>query len=784
MINFSYATEWQPAYHTRKWLQLQVDGGNFVSKLMLTSAGDLPLLATSPLAESPEPVYPPSSPHVCESLVADFDTFLNAGLFRFGKKDKEGFAVDSGVCVPIGMIQKEQTDSIHSHREAWKETTKETIVKDYEKTLQSFQLKQVEKVDTTYAKIEHMQPSERRLNVLSILDDIMRTPDDQADAIEMLTRDLELRNKIYVDVEGQFVVCMHTLSLLRGDLEKDRLGFYSEWTLIAEGRRVCRFCAEEINKDVIVATDEYDEDGHIVASYEALSQTVYHGHDPLESSLVQMKGLFDLTNQGELLMYTLLSLIQVVPQEEQLTSIVQFTRRLTASLRASRRLGKEVQERTEGMIGLAGLIILLQTHSPFLIQKRSFGGKSLTMSGFPRDTDDSEDAPLLNGLINIIKHIVKSYPSTFKSQALQLIASGKHKSDIVPILKTMAKNFRTLLDSAKERYQIQPVQLEHLNDILTPIVHIDNPFFKHDEAMGKEEMSVKCSVQKTSAVWTTRHPAKLMQVNAPLYPKIYPSPSAVEVVRYSESVTLDTTEEKLIRDRLKLGVPSGFPVFTEFVKRDNDGIVYLSITSRILDILSLTDMPQKDIQSIRNGIVYLNTHISSPLLRDIAKGIFFETLHLIKSNRNATALMRVVLEATKKDIGFRMLLLSKDVAEQEDDALIAKERLTLTQRYREMNDAQREMTKMLVDIGVSDYIFTNEDRERFALEYRKIADQDEVEEEGYEPSRDYVDNGDVPVGTNGVELEVDYGDYGDRAVRDYNDYTGTETIDFGEDDGF
>jgi hypothetical protein len=103
-----------------------------------------------------------------------------------------------------------------------------------------------------------------------------------------------------------------------------------------------------------------------------------------------------------------------------------------------------------------------------------------------------------------------------------------------------------------------------------------------------------------------------------------------------------------------------------------------------------------------------------------------------------------------------------------------------------MNDTEREITKTLLEIGIASYIITNVDRELFAREYKPLEPENEQEpddlapEEGYNDTRDYVENGDVPKGEDGKDLEVDYGDYGDRAVRDYDDYGNNGTMDDGE----
>jgi hypothetical protein len=101
-----------------------------------------------------------------------------------------------------------------------------------------------------------------------------------------------------------------------------------------------------------------------------------------------------------------------------------------------------------------------------------------------------------------------------------------------------------------------------------------------------------------------------------------------------------------------------------------------------------------------------------------------------------------------------------------------------------MTDKQREITKLLVDIGQSEFIVNIEDREFFANQLEQDIEKEYAElqasldldkpEEGYNNFRDYVENGDIPLNSLGNNMEVDYGDYGDRITRDYNDYTAQE----------
>jgi hypothetical protein len=72
--------------------------------------------------------------------------------------------------------------------------------------------------------------------------------------------------------------------------------------------------------------------------------------------------------------------------------------------------------------------------------------------------------------------------------------------------------------------------------------------------------------------------------------------------------------------------------------------------------------------------------------------------------------------ALKQDITLRMLMTDKTNALKEDQGLRAREREVLKSRLREKNDAEREILKLLLDIGIAPYIITNKDREQYAKE--------------------------------------------------------------------
>jgi hypothetical protein len=163
------------------------------------------------------------------------------------------------------------------------------------------------------------------------------------------------------------------------------------------------------------------------------------------------------------------------------------------------------------------------------------------------------------------------------------------------------------------------------------------------------------------------------------------------------------------------------------------------------------------------------------LLRDASLGILYEVLHEINKTKE---LVQIVANALNTNLSLTMILYTKTQAEKETMELRAKERDLLKFRLRQMDDTQREITKMLLELGFGEIVGKG-DREIFAREYNVDVDRPE---EGYNATRDYDDD-DVPV-QNGIEMTVDAGDYGDRAVRDNGDYANHGNVDDGEGFGF
>jgi hypothetical protein len=774
-------TPWNSGVESRLWLSQQIDGGYLVSQLLLSESSSAGLLSVLPPVELPVHSYPEANPEICINLTSNFDMFLSSGLYRpimeYDKSSK--LKLQTGLkcnVIPVGSIQQEKRDSGFKDRLGWKESTKNDIKSEYDKLLRQFYVPPKLDEVVLYDKIARQIESERQKDIQVILEDNNRLSEDKAEAIELIIRDLHLENRQYFDTTNQFVICSHTLSILHGNME-DRMAFYSEWTTPVEGYRVCKYCGEEINKDSFIAVKEYDEDGHIVMEYDALPTNPTE--NKLTTSILQLKHIFDLNNVGENLLYIIMGFLQVIPQEEQVLPILQLIRRLTAGLKLrsqkSQSITKDKQDLVEGILGIAGSVVLLQTHLPFLIPKRSIGNKPLNISGYPRDSDDPETCNSLNSILSVLKKTFESFPASYKGNIATILRSIlKSSSDLrlqsLQWIKIFSDQFKPLFENARERYTVPDFEAP-TNGIVLPIEKVDNPSYMPGEFLEEEQYS-ECSIPKPGIILTSKRLPNLSQTIVKIQPRIVPSPNYVHVYSTYKAIEYDTLSEKEIRSNVGLGLPSIFSVLNEFVKV-SDGPAFINLSSRFLSILSSTNFSPKIQQKIRTKITNIDSRQSVSLVRDISKGIFFELMNEIKGSPQA---VRKINDSIKTDLTVRMTLLSEKVAEHEDFELKAKERNAFKNALRSMSDAEREITQTMVELKIADFIITNQDRERFAKEFQFEQEEEIPEdlnrpEEGYDDERDYVENGDEPITNDGNILDVDRGDYGDRAVRDYDDYT-------------
>lgn len=780
----AYTKEWLTGIASRSWLLSQEDGGLFMNKMLLSKASEAGLLPVTIIGEQPEIQLPLSTPEEC--LITDtFENFIASGVYRSPDSKQLEKGIRQGNCVPVGFYEQEKFINANK-RIPWKEDTEQSILQEHRKLLKKFQYKPIPLVNQKFEKNEHREESEMRKHVVSILNDETRTDIDKVNAIDLIIQPLQIANRIFLDIKSSFVICQHSLSILRGDLSDDRLKFYNEWTTIQDGYRVCKYCSEQINDDVFLAQEEYDSDGHLVVSADVLvSEGIY---SESETALQELRKLFILDNVGEQLMYLLISMLQVFPEGNQLIPILQTVRSLTQSLKKNTKISNETKNRIEGIVGIAGTVILMQTHTPFLISRRSFGSKILKMSGYPRDSDNAMESPIINTFLFILKTTFDAFPGTFKGPISQIINSltintKKVKEELVTYMNPFIAKFKPQLEEAKQRYmEVVPEQTIEKQRIEFPLIHLEKVSYNLNERLSKDEAIANCKNLPLSVVLEASQLPSVSQMPLLLPPKTETSNRSIIIESEKEEIKTASMNEKDIRKNLSIGLPKVFSKIEKlknFLTKNKDPNAILTILDRCLD--ELLDYDKKKLIEYRNLSVYLKS--SKSLKKDIALGLLYELLSEVSESPKY---LRRIESTLKKDPIIAMVLIQKDEAETEYQNLRTQERETLKKRLRSMNDTEREITKTLLEIGISSYIITNVDRELFAREYKPKEPENEKEpdvlapEEGYNDTRDYVENGDVPLGENGQELEVDYGDYGDRAVRDYDDYGTAGIMDDGE----
>ena len=109
----------------------------------------------------------------------------------------------------------------------------------------------------------------------------------------------------------------------------------------------------------------------------------------------------------------------------------------------------------------------------------------------------------------------------------------------------------------------------------------------------------------------------------------------------------------------------------------------------------------------------LNPTQKADELRDITKGYVFE---LMKDIGKEALTKTKYINMKKDDLTLMMLTADVKDAAAVTSSLKAKERIKYTERLRMMTDAEREITKDLVDRGLAPYIITVQDRILFAKE--------------------------------------------------------------------
>ena len=729
-----YGHPYFPGVAARKWLMGQEDGGHLVVKMIQSLAGEAGTVEMLPVSELGDLRFPSVSDDECTLVGKNFHDFALQGVIRQWEIIKNGKVIGyDRKCLPLDIVKQERHQMGYRNRLQWKESTPKDILADYTRALgfyRPFKSAAKDANAVQYVKQASRATSQLRQQVVAVLADENRFPEDKLKAIGLLTRDAPHTAGQVVDAEGLFVVCDHTMAILGGDMIKDRLAFYDTWTARVDGYRVCKVCGEHVNNDVLVNQEDFSEEGRMLKHSDALDTATFHGAATMTytNSLRSMQGFFDLEEPADGTMFLLISLLQLLPAQDQILPVIQEAREIAAAIKS-----KDPGGKARGMTGIAATALLLQTHLPRLLPRRSFGPVPLKIDGFPRDTDSDKAPTVVDSLMTVLRKTFEAYPTSFKGPSVAVmrgvLSEGPViRKGVIAILKKMMPKFASALDRAKTELALHP-------SLPPPIGLI--PVLLPPAKLGTITAFPICEGPRS--IWADPREPNIRQPAVPLDSGIRPRPLTVGLQReVVVSKSFVPVPVKDIQRRIKIAAQ---PRTTGDTWRTN-----LLIAQRLGNAF------QVDL-----GIETIDTTQSPDLLRDIAEGLVREIMSILARD---PLKKRAYEELREKDMTLFALLASLKEATTETNTLRAKERHLFTDRMRDMTDSYRQITKDLLDRGMAPAILTNADRDIFAAQLeRELAPLTEPE-----PERD-IGVGAPRDAPEDDEYNADQGDYGDYAAR-------------------
>ena len=699
-----YDTTYSPAFALRSWLMSQPDAGFLVIQMLLSEAASAGVVAPLPSADL-NMTYPPIGMDKCGLTDLTFQEFLVQGLVRnVGKKLQ---------CIPLEIVQQERKQ-IGYNRIPWKDQTKDSILSAYRRILATMLPLKVAKSGFIGSKAPVKPMSEKRKVVLAILADPHRLPDDKVRSLTTLVKSIPNVGQQYLE-DGAFVVCEHTFSALK---EEEM----TQWTVRNLGSEYCRVCGEQINGQILVNQDEYDDAGRRLVQTAALSTVTSHtGVASYTTGLKALAPRFIMTDPADSTLYLLLSLLQVLPESDQVGPILSYGRTISTAL------GKkddDATRRARGMVGIAEAVILLQTHRPPLLARRSFGSKPIRFDGYPRDTSESTGYTLVDILLMVIRKTFEAFPTSFQGPSVQVTRGVLNdpkaiRKGVVALLGKFIPQFKQELLNAK--------------DAAPPVIQEVNTLLPSAPVPPTERRPVGfVSCPSTRISWISE---VLPDLGHPLIPLRKP----IVVQDPVHFVEVGSTRSAPPFQASDGDIRAGLALKEKPLYSTDDWKTNVRILQRVSVATSIASS------------TFLDPTQPAAKLRDLTLGMLKVQFRELSKDPVKVRMY----ESLKTDVTIVLALASLDEARKESNTLRAKERHTLTERLRNMTDAEREITKDLLDRGLAPYIITNADREGFArqLEQEVGADledpdvgvggpvDDENEEDGIRPDGgDYGDN--------------------------------------------
>jgi hypothetical protein len=667
----AYKTTYAPGVSVREWLMRQDDGGEFVIKALLSKAIDNGSVESIPGVDLPVPEPPASSLEECALTNLSFPDFLVKGLLRYVPEEKKRKA--KIFCVPLEHVRQERARAGYLNRKPWKESTENDIKVAQLTALRSARRQEAEVPVLAEQRTPGKPESAHRRDTLAILHDVRRHTLDKLQDLKEVVKDDLLSENVYRDADGQFVLCQHTLSVLSGDLEKDRAFFYDVWTTPVEGWRVCKFCGERIGDEDFFDQDEYDVDGRRTNRKESLeTPQVFLGETVklFTAGLQKIRGLFQMEDPADATMFQLLSLLQVLPEGDTVDFFLKQGRAMAAKTKKAQAMSDAGME-ARGLVGIALTALLLQCHIPFLEPRRSFWSKPMTFAGYPRDERKPEDFGVVDILMMVFENTYRGFPMALSGPLKQIVRAvltkpydkptdEKKKGVRTLVLRLLETQFlpnpeiQAALQRARQVLKTLPAQ--------PPIV----PFLPIRPPERKEAGYPKCP--GVQSILAGKNAPKIRQPIVPLRSGIHASSSREAVVpTVSQRTEVMETPRDQIRRRLALkGVAAKDTWHTNLLLASR----FASLQRKPLDIAAVAPTQ------------------SASLLRDIAKGFVNEASQGYEADPS-------------KDVTLFCLLADYDKARSEARKIRDTERITYTQRMAEFTDLEREVNMELAKRGMA-----------------------------------------------------------------------------------
>lgn len=351
----AYKTPYFPGVAAREWLMRQDDGGEFVVRALQSTLIDNGSVESIPGINLPLPTYPTTTLAECALNGLTFQEFTTKGLLRRSWTVEKNKDVITLQCVPLEFVAQERARVGYVNRKQWLETTGRTLLETHLKALRlARRLEDSVKSTPSAGKTPPIPQSELRTEVVAILGDETRHPQDKVRDLHERIKDTTLSNRVYSDANGATVLCSHTLAILAGEFEAN----VRDWVVNVDGYRVCKFCGQQVGNVELVDQDDFTDDGFRIRHASALEPPPTVVSESMElylTGLTALRPLFNKDDAMDATCFTVLSLLQVLPNGEIVDGLLKLGRKIASKLGS----GTDQSNRFKGTLGLALAAILL-----------------------------------------------------------------------------------------------------------------------------------------------------------------------------------------------------------------------------------------------------------------------------------------------------------------------------------------------------------------------------------------------------------------------------------------